>query len=115
MEMEDNFELQREQQEDGHTSAICKERAMFIQLARSVIVLVDMVILAQRVTQGWDDIGFMAPACLLLFSRFGASLGYSLLLVTSFTPIILCLIISIKPCCKGLWRWYHQMVSPWLE
>jgi hypothetical protein len=67
MEMVDNLEIQREQ-EDGHTSAICKGRVMFIQLAGSVVVLVDAVALAWRTMQGWDDIGFLAPSRLLLFS-----------------------------------------------
>jgi hypothetical protein len=62
METEYNFEIQREQ-EDGHISAICKGRAVFIQLARSIVVLVDVVILAWRAMQGQDDIGFLAPAC----------------------------------------------------
>jgi hypothetical protein len=48
---------------------------MFIQLPGSIVVLVHVVILGHRVTQGWDDIGFLAPVHLLLFSQFGASLG----------------------------------------
>jgi hypothetical protein len=79
------------------------------------LYFVDVVILAQRAMQGCDNIGFLAPSHLLLFSQFGASLGYFLLLVTSFTATILHSIVSIGPCCKGLQKWYHQMVSPWLE
>jgi hypothetical protein len=100
MKMEDNYEIHREQ-EDAHTSVICKRRAMFIQLTRFIIALADAVIMAQRAMQGQDDISFLVLWCLLLFSQFGALLGYSLFLVTSFTAIILYSIVSIRPCCKG--------------
>jgi hypothetical protein len=67
MEIEDNSEIKREQ-EDGHTSVVCKGRAVFIQSTGFVVVIADVVILAQRAMQGQDDIGFLVLSRLLLFS-----------------------------------------------
>jgi hypothetical protein len=68
------WKIHREQ-EDAHTSAVCKGRAMLIQLAGSIVVLVDAVILAQGATQGWDNISFLALVHLLLCSESGPHLG----------------------------------------
>jgi hypothetical protein len=73
---------------------IHKEKAMFIQLTRLVIALV--VILAQRETQGWDNIGFTVVS-VAIQSIWGLTQVFAFL-VTSFTAIILCAIISIRPC-----------------